>query len=278
MPAVRRSHTLSTMIDTHCHLTFPDFAGRVPEVLREASLAGVDGCITISTTTVDCLEALAIAQAHANVWCSAGVHPLYADRTPHDWETLRRVAASARCVAWGELGLDSHYDRPPKALQRAVLDEQLAFIASCRPAIDLPIEVHCREAFEELIPVLARTSLDPSRFVFHCFTGGPDDAKRVLDFGAWISFTGVLTYKNAPEVRAAAKLVPLDRMMIETDAPFLSPEPHRGVRPCAPRLARVTAEAMAQLRGVAWGEFHAILNDNTRRFFPKLVMPGPAGR
>ena len=268
---------LCPMIDTHCHLTFPDFKGKVPQVLAEAASAGVDGCITISTTTLDCLDALAIARAHPRVWCTAGVHPLYSDTGPHRWENLKLVAMSDRCVAWGELGLDSHYDKPPKAVQRAVLDEQLAFIESCRPEVELPVEVHCREAFDELIPIFKATRLDPSRFVFHCFTGGPDEARRVLDFGAWISFTGVLTYKNAPEVRAAAKLVPLDRMMIETDAPFLSPEPHRGVRPCAPRLARVTAQAMADLRGLAWEEFHAVLERNTARFFPKLVRGAQAG-
>lgn len=258
------------MIDTHCHLTFPDFAGRIPEVLASAASHQVTGAISISTTTRDCLDALAIAEQYPNVWCSAGVHPLYADKGPHVWENLARVARSPRCVAWGELGLDNHYDRPPREVQRAVLREQLDFIQSCRKEIDLPVEVHCRKAFDDLIPVLAATSLDPARFVFHCFTGGPDDARKVLDFGAWISFTGVLTYKNAPEVRAAAELTPLDRMMIETDAPFLSPEPYRGVRPCEPRFARATAERMAQIKGLAWEEFHAIINDNTRRFFSKL--------
>lgn len=258
------------MIDTHCHLTFPDYAGRVPEVLGAAREAGVRGCITISTTTRDCLDALAIAEAHDNVWCTAGVHPLYADKGPHEWENLRRVARHPRCVAWGELGLDNHYDKPARAIQDRVLEEQLAFIESCRPEIDLPVEVHCREAFSDLIPVLRRTTLDPSRFVFHCFTGTPEDARLVLDFGAWISFTGVVTYRNAPLVREAAKLVPLDRVMVETDAPFLSPEPHRGVRPNEPKYARVIAEFMAGLYGMGFAEFDGLLEENQGRFFSKL--------
>lgn len=258
------------MIDTHCHLTFPDYAGRVPEVLDAAREAGVRGCVTISTTTRDCLDALALAEQHEQVWCTAGVHPLYADKGPHEWENLRRVARHPKCVAWGELGLDNHYDRPARAIQDRVLEEQLAFIESCRPEIDLPVEVHCREAFSDLIPVLRRSKLDPSRFVFHCFTGTPEDARLVLDFGAWISFTGVLTYKNAPLVREAAMMVPLDRVMVETDAPFLSPEPHRGVRPNEPRLARVIAEFLAGMHGMAWEEFNAVLEANQRRFFPKL--------
>lgn len=259
------------MIDTHCHLTFPDFAGRVPEVLAAAAAAGVRGAITISTTTRDCLDALRIAAQYPNVWCTAGVHPLYSDKGPHEWDNLLRVARHPRCVAWGELGLDNHYDHPPRNVQRAVLDEQVAFIERHQPEVDLPVEIHCRKAFDDLIPILARTKLDPSRFVFHCFTRGPEDVRKALDFGAWISFTGVLTYKNAPEVREAAKLVPLDRMMIETDAPFLSPEPFRGVRPCEPKFARATAERMAEIKGVSWEEFHEIIDRNTRRFFPRLA-------
>ena len=116
----------------------------------------------------------------------------------------------------------------------------LAFIESCKDdGIDLPIVIHCREAFADLLPILRETTLDPSRFVFHCFTGNPDEAKMVLDFGAMISFTGVVTYKNAKEVAQAAKLVPADRIMIETDSPFLAPDPKRGVRPCLPGYATI---------------------------------------
>lgn len=258
------------MIDTHCHLTFPDFAGRVPGVLEEAARHGVTGAITISTTTRDCLQALEIAEGFPNVWCTAGVHPLYAHQGPHAWESLRRVASSPRCVAWGELGLDNHYAEPARALQDRVLSEQLAFIMACRAgpgAIDKPIVLHCREAFDDLIPVLRGTGLDPGRFVFHCFTGGARDARSVLDFGAMISFTGVATYRNARDVHEAARLAPQDRIMVETDAPFLSPEPHRGRRPCLPWMVSLTARRLAELRGEPWEEFHAAVNRNTERFF-----------
>jgi TatD DNase family protein len=257
-----------SVIDTHCHLTFPDFAGRIQETLDEAARAGVTGAITISTTTDDCLRALAIAKDHANVWCTAGVHPLYSDRGPHAWANLRTVARDPRCVAWGELGLDNHYRDPPRATQDAVLAEQLAFIEGCRgEGIDLPVVIHCREAFADLLPVLRRSTLDPSRFVFHCFTGGPEDMRQVLDYGACASFTGVATYRNAPEVREAAKMVPLDRIMVETDAPYLSPEPHRGTRPCKPWMSSVTARHLAEIRVEPWEDFHAAINANTRRFF-----------
>lgn len=258
------------MIDTHCHLTFPDFKGRVPEVLDGAARAGVTGAITVSTTTTDCLEALALATAHPNVWCTSGVHPLHADEGPHDWPALRTVASNPRCVAWGELGLDNHYPEPAAEVQRRVLSDHLAFIESCATGpdpIDLPVVLHCREAFDDLIPILRRTRLDPTRFVFHCFTGTPDDMRKLLNFGAMVSFTGIVTYRNAAAVREAARLAPLDRIMVETDAPYLSPEPHRGQRPCTPAKSAITARHLAALRGEDWDTFHAAINANTTRFY-----------
>lgn len=275
------------MIDTHCHLTFPDFSDRIGSTLADADRVGVSGCITISTTTLDCLDALEIAAAHERVWCSAGVHPLYADPTDprvaakvgaeHLWGNLLTVARHPKCVAWGELGLDNHYPTPAKAIQRRVLEEQLAFILSVNHAgpggigkPGLPIVIHCREAFDDLLPMLSASALPADRFVFHCFTGTPAEARRVLDFGACISFTGIATYPSAADVRAACVLVPADRLMIETDAPFLPPLPHRGKRPCVPAYAADTARNLAALRGVAFEEFHEQINANTARFFGVL--------
>ena len=149
-----------------------------------------------------------------------------------------------------------------------MLEDQLAMIESAAAAgLSLPIVVHCRDAFDELLAVFRTAPLDPARYVFHCFTGGPDEARRVLDFGAWISFTGVVTFKNAPEVRAAAKLVPADRLMIETDAPYLSPVPVRKTWPNEPRHVVHTARFLADLRGVRAADFEAAVDDNARRFF-----------
>lgn len=273
------------MIDTHCHLTFPDFQGRVDAVLAEAALAGVTGCITISTTTRDCLDALDIARAHDRVWCTSGVHPLYSDVADaeiaaragpeHAWANLALVARDPRCVAWGELGLDNHYPTPARAAQLRVLEEQLAFIASVnhggpggigRPA-GLPVVLHCREAFDDLIPVLRRTGIPGDRFVFHCFTGSPADMRKVLDFGASVSFTGVLTYPSAADLREAARLPPPHRVMVETDAPYLPPAPHRGKRPCVPAWTALTARALADVRAVPFDDLHAQLNRNTEAFF-----------
>lgn len=264
-----------SVIDTHCHLTFPDFAadkypGGVDAVLRKAREHDVTGCITICTTTQEAMNVLAMAKAHKNVWCSTGVHPLYADDGPHVWDKLGAVVTDPKCVAWGELGLDNHYKEPAAAIQREVLDAQLAYIQNFHkqnPAHVKPIVIHCREAFDDLIPVLKRTSLDPAKFVFHCFTGNSTDMRKILDFGASVSFTGVVTYKNAPDLREAAKLPPLNRIMVETDAPYLAPHPHRSVRPCEPWMVSLTAKSLAELRGESWPAFHDAINANTKNFF-----------
>lgn len=256
------------MIDTHCHLTFPDFEANLPEILTECAAAGVTGLITICTTTHNAPEVLALAKLHPQVWCSAGVHPLYADQDPHDWNLLRACMAHPRCVAWGELGLDNHYPQPAPAIQRAVLEAHLACIDSHRKqGNDKPIILHCREAFSDLLPILRATGFPPERFVFHCFTGNESDMRAILDFGAMVSFTGVVTYPSATDLRRAALLPPLDRIMVETDAPFLSPIPHRGKRPCRPAWVRHTAQALAQLRGEPFDHFHHAINRNTQRFF-----------
>lgn len=252
------------MIDTHCHLTFPQFDGRVASVLNDAAARGVAGAITVSTTTFNASDCLRLALEHDHVWCSAGVHPLHAHE-PLDWGEMLEVAGAERCVAFGELGLDKHYDHPPLATQRRVLMEQLATIRSSE--LTLPIIVHCREAFDELLPTFRESGLAGERFVFHCFTGGPDEARAVLDLGAMISFTGIATFRNAREIQAAARLTPADRLMIETDAPFLTPEPHRKVYPNEPQYAMDTARFIAQLRGEAWPAFHRAINANTARFF-----------
>lgn len=256
------------MIDTHCHLTFPEFEADPAGALDRARAHGVVGAITICTTTQDAPRVLGVAKRFDNVWCSVGVHPLYADEGPHDWSLMRALGADPKCIAWGELGLDNHYSEPARETQRRVLDDQLGHILRWRgEGLDKPIVIHCREAFDDLLPILRETGIPGDRFVFHCFTGNADEARRVLDFGAFISFTGVVTYKNAEGVRDAARLAPSDRIMVETDAPFLSPEPHRSVRPCEPWMTSVTARRLADLRGEDWDRFHDQIDLNTERFF-----------
>jgi TatD DNase family protein len=285
------------VIDTHCHLTFKEFAGRTATILADARAVGVRGAITIATTSNDCLNAAAMAEAHDNLWCSAGIHPLHSDE-PVKWDDVKRAAASPKCVAWGELGLDNHYSDPPRKQQDKILEEQLAFIqgieasrdrgikekaldsrplipGSLVPLMPRPIIVHCRDAFDDLLAVFRTlpSSFDPSRFVFHCFTGTPDDARKVLDFGAMISFTGVVTFQNAREVAEAAKLVSADRIMVETDSPFLTPEPVRKIRPNEPKYVVHVANRIAELRGLNPIDFEKQLDANAERFFGITLPP-----
>jgi TatD DNase family protein len=255
------------VIDTHCHLLGDGLRGRTSAVIEEARSAGVAALITIGTTTADSLASAALADAHPNVWFTTGIHPLHAE-DPRSWDDWQQAARHPRCVAWGELGLDRHYAHPETAVQRDVLDAQLARILDWhRTGPTKPVVIHCRRAVAELLPVLGASGLDPARFVFHCFTEGPADARAVLDFGAMISFTGVVTFRNAPEVAEAARLVPLDRIMCETDAPWLPPEPVRGVRPCTPAMVMHTARFLAALRGEPWDRFEEAVDANARRFF-----------
>ncbi len=255
------------MFDTHCHLTFDCYEGRIEQILDGARAAGVRGCLSISTTTGDLDRLVGIAETHPEVWCSAGVHPLYSDQ-PVDWDVMGRAARHPKCVAWGELGLDRHYDQPPLQTQRKVLEEQISRIEQwTENGLAKPVVVHCREAFDDLLPVLRASALPNDRFVFHCFTGDESDARKVLDFGGWISFTGIVTFANAREVAAASDLVPDDRIMVETDAPFLTPEPHRNVRPNEPRFVGCVAEFLAGRRKVPTRDFETILDRNAEIFF-----------
>ncbi len=255
------------LIDTHCHLTFPEFSGRVGEVLANASRVGIRGAITISTSTSNARECLALAKSHDNLWCSAGVHPLYCDE-PCEWSALGEVGRDAKCIAWGELGLDAFHSKPPIEQQLTVLEDQLAVLEGLRgDGLEKPVVIHCRDAFDRLIPILRACTLPAPRFVFHCFTGGPSEMRALLDFGAMVSFTGVLTYKNARATQEAALLPPADRIMVETDSPFLSPEPHRLIRPNEPRYVTHVADKLADLRGVKHGVMRAQLAANCKRFF-----------
>jgi TatD DNase family protein len=221
--------------------------------------------ITVATDGDDAIAARELANIDDRVFFSSGIHPLHADGE-WKWEYVRAAAKDERCVAWGELGLDRHYDKPDFELQRKLLEEHLALIED-EEGDERPIIVHCRRAVDDLLPIFENSSLDGNRFVFHCFTETPEDARLILDFGAMISFTGVVTYKNAAEVVAAAELVPIDRMMVETDAPYLSPEPVRKIRPNEPKYVIHTAAFLATLKGRSIIEFENQLDENAIRFF-----------
>ena len=252
------------MIDTHCHLVSSQLAPDLQEVLERAAQAGVDGMITVATGPGDTLEGLAVAKAHDHVWCSAGIHPHEAD-APHDFGPMLVAARDDRCVAWGELGLDWFYKTPSRESQQLLLEEQLAAIESS--GVDLPVILHCREAVDDLLAVLKRSTLDLERCVFHCYTGDATTIRLILDAGCHVSFTGVVTFANAPEVAEAACLVPLERLMVETDAPYLSPEPVRKMRPNEPCNVVHTTRFIAGLRGLEVEECIDRMDDNATRFF-----------
>ena len=260
------------MFDTHCHLTFPDLHVQVKDVLRRALDKGVRGAITVATGSHDAPMCLELARQFPQVWCTTGIHPHQAQE-PADWYLIRQIANDPKCVAWGELGLDWHYKDPPREAQYKCLEAHLDLIEKARKeGIDKPIVVHCRKSLPDLLEVFQARDLPPEQFVFHCFTGTPEEASIILEFGAWISFTGVVTFASAPEVAEAAKLVPLDRLMVETDSPYLSPEPVRKIRPNEPAHVAMIARFLAGLHGMDYQDFESIVDANAARFF-NITLP-----
>jgi TatD DNase family protein len=256
------------MIDTHCHLTFPELAGQLDAVIASAHAAGVHRMITIGTTPADAMKArdIAVKYADQGVFFAAGVHPNYGPQvTLADLPRIAELASHERCVAFGEMGVDYHYDDPPPAPQHELFAAQLEMVRYSR--LNKPVIIHCRKAVDDTLAIIRASGIPGDQFVFHCFTESVDHCRKVLDLGAMISFTGVVTYKNAPEVRDAFMLVPMDRLMIETDAPFLSPEPHRKVRPNEPKFVSVIGRYLADLRGMDAQQFEQIIDANSERFF-----------
>ncbi|MCC7145021.1 MAG: TatD family hydrolase [Phycisphaeraceae bacterium] len=255
------------MIDTHCHLTYPPLFDQLDAVLARAAGAGVEQMITVGTSPQDAQRAVELAGRHKHLFATVGVHPLHADQSPDRQavvDCVRALAGAGQVVALGEMGLDKHYAEPPLEMQRRVLDWQLE-LAGEFP--DLPMIIHNRKATDELIERLSASGLAGERFVFHCFTGTPAEAEKILALGASIGFTGIVTFKNALEVAEAARLTPLDRLLCETDSPYLTPEPHRKVRPNEPCYVPYVARHIAGIRGLAEKELIAAADANARRIF-----------
>ena len=264
------------MIDTHCHLTSRVLAEHADDIIDRAVAAGVRQMIAVATTSEDARHCLKLAERRPEVFCSAGMHPLYAE-DPVDWDVLEEIIRHPRCVAWGELGLDNYYPEPPRDLQDRILARQLELIRRIDQTGPVrPVIVHSRDAQADLLPVLEASSIDPARFVFHCFSGTLEEADRLIAFGSMISFTGAVTYRSGAAPAEAAARIPLDRLMVETDAPYMTPEPHRKVRPNEPSYVRFTAEAIARSRGMDPDAFEEATDRNARRFFG-LPQPGAGG-
>jgi len=225
--------------DSHCHVPYE---GIGVEVIDEARVVGVTRLITVGTDAKQSAMALEVARAHEGVWATVGLHPHDASQGVATVEPLLR--GQDKLVAIGECGLDYHYDLSPRPVQREAFAAQVALAHSHR----LALVVHTREAWDDTFDILRSVGV-PERTVFHCFTGGPVEARRALALGAWLSFSGIVTFKNAGDVRQAAALCPLERLLVETDSPFLAPVPHRGMQN-SPRLVPVVGGAVAAAKGI----------------------------
>jgi TatD DNase family protein len=227
-------------IDSHCHLD-DRLPGGLAGALEAARTAGVTRMVTVGCDRESSLAALAVAEAEPDVWASVGLHPHEAS---HGVDTIADLVVRPDVIAIGECGLDYHYDHSPRDVQRDVFAAQIQIALG----LGLPLIIHTREAWADTFDVLEAEGV-PERTVFHCFTGGPDEARRCLDLGAHLSFSGIVSFPNAPEVHGAAVLCPADRLLVETDSPYLAPVPHRGARNQPAHVVAV-GEAIARLRGV----------------------------
>lgn len=253
------------MIDSHCHLTYSELSTQLESVLDRARAAGVTHIITIGTDIEDAKKAVEVAHRSPNlVSMAAGFHPHGADKVAEShWAELQHIWDDAKVVAFGEMGLDYHYDFADRENQRRVFSRQLE-LARER---DRPIIIHAREAFEDVAAILQDQGFRDRRVVFHCFTGTAAEAARIAEYGWRISFTGIVTFPKSTELQEIARAYPADKLLIETDAPYLSPQPVRSKRPNEPAFVAHTARFLAGLRGVSFEELAAQTQRNAKVFF-----------
>lgn len=245
-------------VDSHCHVHDERIPGGTDVAVTDAAAAGVTTLITVGCDRDTSLAAIAVAAAHHGVHATAGLHP-------HDAvngvDSIIDLLDATGVVAIGECGLDYFYDHSPRDVQQRAFAEQIQLAHHH----DLPLVIHTRDAWDDTFGVLADVGV-PSRTIFHCFSGGPDEASRALDIGAILSFSGIVTFKGAPEVQAAAQRCPLDRMMVETDSPYLAPLPHRG-KPNRPAWVPHTGRFIADLRDLPVAEIAAATTATARAAF-----------
>jgi TatD DNase family protein len=255
------------LIDSHCHLDFPDFADELETVVARARAADVARMITISTRVKRHAELLAIAERFPQVYCSVGTHPHHAlEELDLDADALIARTRHPKVVAIGEAGLDYHYDSSPRDAQAQGFRNH---IAAAR-ATGLPLVIHSRDADADMARILEdETGKGAFPAVLHCFTGGRDLAQRAIALGLFISFTGILTFKKSDALRAIAQSLPADRILLETDAPYLAPGPHRGKRN-EPAFVGETAKVLAATRGVSIDEIARQTTDNFFRLFRRV--------
>jgi TatD DNase family protein len=250
------------LFDAHCHVHDPRMTGGVTGAVTAARDAGVTTMVTVGCDRPTSLAAIEAAATHgvagAEVWATVGLHP-------HD--AVQGVASIADLfdqpgvIAVGECGLDYYYDHSPRDVQRAAFAEQIGIAHARR----LPLVIHTRDAWDDTFAVLAAEGV-PERTIFHCFTGGPAEAERALALGGYLSISGIATFKYAEDLRAAVSAAPAERLLVETDAPYLAPVPFRG-KPNQPAYVTHTAQFLADLRGTSLADFAGVTTGNARRAF-----------
>ena len=256
---------MDTILDAHCHLADPRLYPDLDGALARAADAGVGTIVAVGA--IDTIETdrltVEIAERHPRVFAAVGVHPHNAvDCDEPRIAALAALARSPKVVAIGETGLDFHYMHSPADAQERALRRHLELAR----ALDRPVMIHCRDAERHLCEIVRETGLPPAGGMIHCFTGDADAAREFVELGFYVSFSGILTFRRADALRAAARLVPEDRLLIETDAPYLAPEPYRG-RSNEPAYVRRTFEAMVALRGADASALAARICDNAARLF-----------
>ena len=251
------------LFDTHAHLHFPDFTSDLPDVLARARAAGVSRMVTIGTDVATSQATIAIASREADVWAAVGIHPHDAgDADEAAFAEIATLARQSRVVAVGEIGLDFFRNLSPRDAQERVFRRLLALGRD----VGKPVLIHCRDAHEDVLRILAEEHVGEIGGIMHCFSGDVAIARRCLDLGLLISLAGPVTYPNARALPDVARLVPVDRLVIETDCPFLPPQGYRGKRN-EPSYLALTATRVAELRGEPLEALAARLSDNARRLF-----------
>jgi TatD DNase family protein len=253
-------------VDSHCHLNYKGLVETQAEVIARAGEAGVSAMLNISTREREWDDVIGVAEAHPQIWASVGIHPHEADQHPDtDMEKLVAKAAHRRVIAIGETGLDYYYDHSDRAQQRKSFADHIVAARVSR----LPLIVHTRDAESDTYELLSEAMKDgPYKGVIHCFTASRDFAEKALGLGLYISLSGIVTFKNAKDLQETAKIIPDERLLIETDSPFLAPLPHRG-KPCEPAFVTETAKCVAALRGVSVEHLAAVTTANFYRLFDK---------
>ena len=260
------------LIDSHCHLDFPDFAAERDAVIARARAAGVRRMITISTLVSKFPDIRVLTETYDDVYCTVGTHPMNAKDEQVSVEELVALAHYEKCVGIGEAGLDYHYDDTPRDLAAQVFRTH---IAAARQT-GLPLVIHARDADADMAAILEdEMGKGAFKAVLHCFTSGRKLAEIGVALGLYVSFSGIVTFKNSDELRAIARDVPNDRLLVETDAPFLAPVPYRGRRN-EPAFVTETAKAVAAVKGLTPSEFSVLTSANVLRLFSKMPALEPA--